>query len=1158
MITAMSLVDWNQYRSDVADIIASRTGLRMSVDDNFGLRLFPRPALSAGRVRLSTDADGQQLTIATIDRLDMVVDLPSLITGEIAIRDMVAAGLETGLYQGADQQWRLEGMLQQNTSVGSNISFGLDRLDITNSEVRILPYGSEQPRLLRINDLTVIGRLFDAQSDIRGQFFLDRDGFELSARLQPGLAAGSQSFRFDLNYPTGLVRASGRFGGEKPFAARLQVDGSSAHTFISILSRLLTGHAALPEAGDGEIGLDASLEETSSGVNILARRLQYGRSTGRLNLQLARPSLRAGLTQAIAADADKSDNVWHLVGGGVQFAVVDAAPFVSWLVTPDTTGEALDFYLPIRGPLDIEIEALDVRGGLMQQVSAQVDLSPEQATISGFKALLPGASTLELDGVLNWHAREGGFTGEGTFSTVRLPEIAKWLGLKLPEQIPQGRLATARLSGRLALDRREWALNGFTGQLDSSQLSGRLSGRFGELVPRLVDVVADRVNAEAYGFSDVPASGCLKPDCLGISDLSADFTGNWTVAIGDVQVSSRRYQNLTSRLRITRSGVNLQQLTLSDKTGRLAVVGNLDASGSVDQLEAGVTLTDFDPRPLMVWSGLSDDLIAAFEVSPVSGQVKLSGPVARLDMSADLSASGQDLAVSIAGIAHLSNHGIALDEFQGTARHPDMSGVVGMLSGLQARTAVPVDMNISLAAAVGGTPAQLRISGEFADIRLAANLSHTQEGAIHDLRLDFAKATDLPRFFKADLPFADPAAPLRVGLVVRGAISKTDTAHMIEKIDISNGATRVAGSLNYKNGESLRGQLSVSNYAPDLQVLQAWADSRTDLAGLNLQLDMNSVYLGAQPLRAPAASLIKAGGAWQFDTGNGATMNGRPVSLNLISRNISDQNQIINVKLNQASLDVGAFLAAMGVAPVMEGMADLVGAFEVKDFSPAGWRDSLTGSITVQRMRGQLRGLDFAALGDVQSSPQTAQTLVDQLGEAIGVPSTVRRGQSSGQNTALNLQTKIDEGRIEIAANSGVLLVNSAMMAGEWGRLDYDGRFILPSGNISLVGNLQIAVDAENIAIPVSVGGRLKHPIARFDTDEFQKLALGRLQRRTRQRIFADLEAAAKNSVRSGSIALEPGSLIYQLAEPGLAILAATQQASQQAELLANLAPIQK
>ena len=83
------LVNWNDYRDELARRVGEATGRALVFDGDLGLQLLPAPALTAENVKIKAPAGFSEPNMAALKRLEVRVALLPLLSGRVQVESVV-------------------------------------------------------------------------------------------------------------------------------------------------------------------------------------------------------------------------------------------------------------------------------------------------------------------------------------------------------------------------------------------------------------------------------------------------------------------------------------------------------------------------------------------------------------------------------------------------------------------------------------------------------------------------------------------------------------------------------------------------------------------------------------------------------------------------------------------------------------------------------------------------------------------------------------------------------------------------------------------------------------------------------------------------------------------------------------------------------------
>lgn len=90
-VVAPRLVNWNDYRDELAARVGDAIGQSVRFDGDLGLQLLPAPAFTAQNVRIKAPRGFTQEDMATIKHLEVRIALSSLLSGRVAVESLAVA-----------------------------------------------------------------------------------------------------------------------------------------------------------------------------------------------------------------------------------------------------------------------------------------------------------------------------------------------------------------------------------------------------------------------------------------------------------------------------------------------------------------------------------------------------------------------------------------------------------------------------------------------------------------------------------------------------------------------------------------------------------------------------------------------------------------------------------------------------------------------------------------------------------------------------------------------------------------------------------------------------------------------------------------------------------------------------------------------------------
>ncbi len=768
------LLDWNQYRDDIARIVSDRLGRAVQIQGNVSLELLPQPILVAARISVAEAGDGMAMKLG---QLRLRLALGPLLSGHVDAQELELRGLDVHLpwpYTPAPFSWRSPTWLQ---SLSARIEDG--RLQIGSVAVTGIA--------------ATLGTGENGSTALAGQATISGQAWHLTARLAQPDSQGSAGLDLSLDGQgpmQGLgAMFAGQLGGDGTLSGRISGRGPD-------LSRLLPA-PAVPFRADGRLSLAAGLAIADQ----LAIEIAGSPARGTVTLRLA-PAPRLDVSLA-ASRLDLDSWLPALLRGQEAGALV-----------PTT--------------IDLSAEAATLASGTLRGLRGNFALGSGQGDLRDVSAVLPGEAQLHLAGQIR-RAADGhlSFTGPASLAAPDLRTTLAWLGhagLAPLGDLPPAVLRSATLSATVTADAGTApgvTLSDLAGQIDDSQVKGRLllhpvlnaTKRLG--LTAQLDL--DRLALDPWVDGLTPPISSL-PTRLGHADLDLRVKAQHATLRGHglddttIDFATEPGKLTLRQIEATSLGVHAAGLATLFEGGRIA-----DARL---ELQAG--------------SGVAGAALAAW--APSLGP--LAARLPRDKLSLVVTGGGAPEALSLRGTAEMGDLHLEAQPTLNLAagswtsqimlRHPgaprllDSIGFPGTASWLG-------DGSLSLVASLTGGPNKLGADS----FDLSAGSLH----ATGSLALDPSGAPALTGRISADtlpLPLPYPRSPdplptsalqgwqanlkLDAGHVLVGLTELAD--HASTQITLQNGTLSLAGLAARIDGGALGGDISL-NVAQPVPVLAA-------------------------------------------------------------------------------------------------------------------------------------------------------------------------------------------------------------------------------------------------------------------------------------------------------------------------------------------------
>jgi hypothetical protein len=592
------LIDWSRYRPEIAQAASQWLGRGIEVKGGVTVELLPRAVVTLSGVSLGGDGGGPPVA-ARLVRLHPLVS--SLIVGRLEIQSLtlVEPAVELRALSGAGWfAWPA----------------GLAEIAIENG--RVLAAGGSPPVAERLSgslsvtspsgtlDVALAGSAGEAPLSLRAS--IARSETNLSGLALSIAAAG------------GTARFTGSFDrNDSPaVSGRVSVQAEDAGRFLGPLIRLWGRDPRLAPAG--ALSLSAQLKADMGTLELTGVQAEIAGVDidGRI---------RAGWGPSPSLDA------------ALRIPRLELAPLLdAWRQFT----RAGPFALPreLAGSLDLRLDSVTWRGGLVRQAQLTAQLAGGEAVLKQVSAQLPGGTELSAFGTLIARADQPRLDLDLDVSSDNLRLVVGWLGWDLTGAAP-ARLRRATLGGRLSLTPEQLDLAGIDLRIDSTRLRGGLTLVIADPPAFGLRLALDRLNLDAYRADTGQSS-------LAWLASLPHFDANLSLSADLLTVDGSSLRDLAVEATVRDGKVTLDSARVADLAGaRLAVSGTLSPSAAGPAADLGFELAASDPGQLLRLSG-AGQRIAPDRLGPIKATGHLAGPVGRLALEAKLGARGRTAPVA--------------------------------------------------------------------------------------------------------------------------------------------------------------------------------------------------------------------------------------------------------------------------------------------------------------------------------------------------------------------------------------------------------------------------------------------------------------------------------------------------------------------------------
>ena len=742
VLVVPSVVDWNQYKGEIERRAEALTGRHLVIGGNVEIALLPAPALVARDVRLANIDGGTAADMVRLAFLEARVALGPLITGNIQVETikLVEPVFELEILADGRKNWEFPPPATPTTQPSDAVDGKPDATDEAAAEaaepnVRLDNFVVENGTVVfrdrttgREERLAGINARFAAAS-LSGPFESAGEivvrgvplGFEATVGriihgrtvpLDVALTAANGAIEVQLNGTAVGLATKPKFKGT------LKASGGN----LAELVRFAAGDGRLPgflaQAFRFETEVVASADRAD--VRNLALSLGETQATGEATMTFADTATFAvklgarhvnmdewlAMPPAEAASSPKLAPEGGTAGGQRD----DSGPRASIKLAPRALpsaqpAEAQPFALPagINGTLDVSVDAITFRAGIVRQLRAAAELAGGEITVSHVSAQLPGGSEVAAFGFVTVDEGRTIFEGEVEASVSDLRRVLVWLDVEAPDA-PNDRLRKLTLKAGVGVTPEDVRITDLDLTLDSSRLTGAATVALRARPAFGAGLSVDKISLDSYrtdgeaesgpapsqespkvaktAVADPgPAQGAVldagteaRFPALGVLER---FDANLKLHVGSVVVQSTALKDIRFDGTLANGRLEVRRASIADAAGASAMVSGTFAgfSGVPEFSNARMELKAANVARLLRLVGV-DSPVPPAKLGPVSVVASLDGTLLESAVEARVTAAGG--AVSISGKPSLLDllAGVAFDV---SAEHPDLKALLARL-----------------------------------------------------------------------------------------------------------------------------------------------------------------------------------------------------------------------------------------------------------------------------------------------------------------------------------------------------------------------------------------------------------------------------------------------------------------------------------------------
>ncbi len=235
-VIAPGFMDWNQYKPQAQQQVKAMTGLDLELAGDIGFTILPSPRIMAEKVTIKAPEGSKAQTLASVERLDVNVDLMPLLSGQVSVKYVTLVKPEINLEK--LESGKLNAMtpeleaLQSGQGEASAKSAGpeisLDKLVIDNGTFSFYDHAAKTETIVRNINADLKAQTLEGPYEAAGSLFYEGHAaeFDLKAakidpqtgQLQPKLKLTLRPADLEISY-TGTLNTKDPVGGQGVLSA---------------------------------------------------------------------------------------------------------------------------------------------------------------------------------------------------------------------------------------------------------------------------------------------------------------------------------------------------------------------------------------------------------------------------------------------------------------------------------------------------------------------------------------------------------------------------------------------------------------------------------------------------------------------------------------------------------------------------------------------------------------------------------------------------------------------------------------------------------------------------------------------------------------------------------------------------------------------------
>ena len=420
----LNMIDWNQHKAIIAKQFSEATGKEVDFKGAVNFTLFPSPSLEASDINVyNRNNEGQQVTLAKIQKMVASLSISSLIGGKINVEKMTIINPEFFIeqYDNGRINWQSNHNGTQNFAL-TNIEVSLNSVMLENAKIYIANKTHDfATTITDINAEVIAGSLFGPYR-IEGSYIKDgtAGGFALD------LGQFSDSFATSVNIVISHPQSESyaRFDGtvllnNDAINGNIIIESKNPINFVNSLFKKVN----ISEDYEHPLAMSLAIKSDKKQIALSNVVIKYAESAGAGNILIPRYATKIG----------DSEDERKCIDVAFNMAEFNPKPAIQMLNDFWNKYDGKD-YIPEIG-FDIIADFKSVKTTYNDQIIRDLDISADfinnVLSIQSFTAQLPFDGNIKIKGELYSVEKVMTYNFDIEANTAEFAKTAQWLGYDL-------------------------------------------------------------------------------------------------------------------------------------------------------------------------------------------------------------------------------------------------------------------------------------------------------------------------------------------------------------------------------------------------------------------------------------------------------------------------------------------------------------------------------------------------------------------------------------------------------------------------------------------------------------------------------------------------------------------------------------------------------